>query len=128
MNGSSDNEQQALFMDDLKRNLGTLIQTFHVELQTQEDFHRLLTIRDKFYFLVLNSVMKALGNTQAMRVKKSKDELTFKTYMDGYRYLIDFYLKRIFEKVSEQVRQRCPEQFRYLSKYDEVGFFYHPDK
>lgn len=127
MNAKNEGEQQALFMADIKRNLGALTENFHVGLKTKEDFFRLLTIRDKFYYLVLHSIEKALTNSQAMRLLKSKNEAQYNNYMEGYKYLLEFYLKRLFGEVSQQIRQRCPPQFRYMSQYDDVGHFYKPN-
>lgn len=126
MSARTEGEQQALFMEDIKRNFDAIAENFHVGLKTNEDFFRLLTMRDKFYYLVIHSIEKALTASQAMRLLKSKDETKYNNYMEGYRYLLEFYLKQLFEKVSEQVRQRCPSQFRYTSKYDDVGHFYKP--
>jgi hypothetical protein len=127
MNAKSEGEEQALFIEDLKRNFGALAENFHVGLKTKEDFFRLLTIRDKFYYLVIHSIEKGLENSQAMRLLKSKNEAKYKSYMEGYKYLLEFYLKRLFAEISKQIRERCPPQFRYMSEYDDVGHFYSPN-
>lgn len=89
-----------------------------LEVKDRTDLERVLSIRDKLFFLVREFLWKAM---QDMQILKTMPEENCETYVTVYKHTIDFYLRRVFEALNEPIRKAAEEAGLAIGGSPQIG-------
>ena len=113
-------------VSDLLRNYEIIASKIKMNICSEDDLKRVLTIRDKLCSLALEVVSSQINKISVIQVLKRSNPQKYDQYFEGYMLLINFFLREAVRKLNVQIRNWCGIRFPYPHEYDEVGYFYKP--
>jgi len=99
-------------------NIGKLFQHFEFTIQDQEKLKAILSLRDRFFFLIRDSMWVFIEN---MKILQTLNENERHNYTSVYKNTIDFYLRQIFEGFNEPILEAARKSSLRVGSLMEVG-------
>lgn len=116
--------QYALFAD-IAKNFSPLFSNLRVELRTEQDLIRFLTLRDKVYYFAWKMISEWAVNSEAARLLKNRPEEQAAN-VKGFLYFIKHYGDRAMREVNKTIRSWVKPSLNYPADYDQIGRFFKP--
>lgn len=118
-------EFQYAFFADIMKNFSPLFSSLRVELRTEQDLIRFLTLRDKLYYFIWKLISEWARNCEAARLLKNKP-MEQEANVKGFLYFVNHYSNRAMKEVNKTIRSWVNPSLHYPSEYDEIGRFFKP--